>query len=96
MKRSLLVVSSVFAVCTFAFSSPSAASSRESQRLQEGKITKNQAQHLVLKKFPGATIKKCDLTTAKDQSVWVLHVLKPGAQEATEVRVDGRSGKILP
>jgi len=97
MKRSLLVVSSLaLACCTFALSPASAASSRENQRLHEGKITKNQAQHLVLKKYPRASIRKCELTRGKAHSIWVLHVVPAGAHDLIEVKIDGRSGKILP
>ncbi len=97
MKRSILVVSCLTIACgTFALSPPSAAGSRENQRLREGKITKNQAQHLVLKKYPRATIKKCELTPGKDHSTWVLHVMPAGAHDLIEVKIDGRSGKILP
>lgn len=95
MKRSLSVLS-VVVICTIAVSSLSAASSRENQRLHERKITKNEAQHLILKKYPGATIKKCELTDEKGQSMWTLQVVKPGGRDATDVKVDGRSGKILP
>lgn len=96
MKRSLPVVCSIVVACSVAVSSVRATSSRENQRLHERKITKNEAQHLVLKKYPGATIKKCELTGEKGQSVWTLQVVKAGGRDATDVKVDGRSGKILP
>jgi uncharacterized membrane protein YkoI len=96
MKRSLTVVSSVLIACTFAASPMGAASERENKRLHEGKITKNEAQHLVLRKFPGSTIKKCELTNGQDHSVWVVDLVKAGSHDTTTIRVDGRSGKILP
>jgi uncharacterized membrane protein YkoI len=96
MKRSFHFVFSIVTACTFAVSSISAASSRENERLREGKITKNEAEHLVLKKFPGATIKRCELTRGKDHSVWVLDVVKAGAHDPIKVQVDGLTGKILP
>ncbi len=96
MKRFSHFVFSFVIACAFAVSSMNAASSRENKRLQEGKITKIEAQHLVLRKFPGATIKKCELTGGKDHSVWVLDVIKAGAHDATKVQVDGRSGTIAP
>jgi uncharacterized membrane protein YkoI len=92
MKRLFFLVIAV----ALAASSLTAASSRENERLREGKITKNEAEHLVLAKFPGATIKKCVLTPAKGHSVWVLDVVKAGAHDITKVQVDGLSGKILP
>ena len=70
MNRILPAVSVVAIVCTIAFSSVSFAKTRENQRLAEGKITKNEAQHLVLKKYPGASVKKCELTAGKEHSIW--------------------------
>lgn len=92
MKRFLLVV----VTCTLAVSSLSAATARENKRLQQGKITKNEAEHLVLKQFPGATIKRCVLTPGARHSVWAVELVKSGAREVTKLQVDGRSGKILP
>jgi hypothetical protein len=96
MKRLFSFTFSLVIAGTLAVSSLSAASSRENERLLEGKITKNEAEHLVLAKFPGATIKKCVLTPGKEHSVWVLDVIKPGTHDTTKVQVDGLSGKILP
>lgn len=96
MNRSSLFIFALVTACTFASSPIDGASTRENKRLQEGKITKNEAQHLVLKKFPGATVRKCELSRGKDHSVWILDVVKSGATEVTKVQVDGRSGKIAP
>jgi hypothetical protein len=71
------------------------AETRETTRLREGKITKNEAQHLVIKKFPGATIKSCELKTEQGHSVWVVSLLKADKQSA-KVMVDGKSGAITP
>lgn len=73
----------------------SGATTVENQRLRAGKITKNEAQHLVLQKFPGSKIKRCELTGPKGHSVIVVELVKAGAKEVTKVQVDGRSGKIL-
>lgn len=68
----------------------------EFDRLNSGKITKNQAQHFALKKFPGANIKKCELRQGKQHSVWTVELVKPGEKTVTKLEVDGQSGKILP
>ncbi len=86
---------SILAVCAFAIS-PVQASTRENRRLREGKITKIEAQHLVLREFPGAAIRKCELVPRGDHSMWVVTLVKPGGGDPISVRVDGRSGKILP
>ncbi|MFN2475056.1 MAG: hypothetical protein ABR526_01775 [Chthoniobacterales bacterium] len=88
----LLVVAAVFTVGLGVAS----ADTRENERLYAGKITKNEAQHLVLQKFPGSKIKRCELTGPKGHSVIVVELIKPGAQDVTKLQVDGRSGKITP
>ena len=85
---------SVALVCIFATTGAVSAGSRENQRLQEGKITKNEAQHLVLKQFPGATIKNCELKTTEGHSVWVVSLIKAGDKTVAKVQVDGLTGKI--
>ena len=83
-------------VACFCFSLVFAQSgTRESKRLREGKITKNEAQHLVIKKFPGATIKSCELKTEQGRSVWNVMLIKADKQSATVI-VDGNSGAITP
>ena len=97
MKRTLLFCLALF--ISFGAAVPSnraAGTARENQRLQQGKITKNEAQHLVLKQFPGAKVKKCILTSGPDHGIWVLDIVKAGTRETTKVQVDGQSGKILP
>jgi uncharacterized membrane protein YkoI len=87
---------SVALISIFAAISAVSAETRENQRLQEGKITKNEAQHLVLKQFPGATIKNCELKPGKGHSVWVVSLLKSGDKTIAKVQVDGLTGKIMP
>jgi uncharacterized membrane protein YkoI len=84
----------IMAYCSGA-SSAAAASPRENERLQQGKITKNEAEHLTLKKFPGAAIRSCKLTHATGHSVWVLDLVEAGAHNVISVQVDGLSGKIM-
>ena len=85
---------SVALVSMFAAVGVLSAETRENQRLQEGKITKNEAQHLVLKQFPDATIKNCELKTIKGHSVWVVSFIKAGDKTVAKVQVDGLTGKI--
>lgn len=70
-------------------------SNRESKRIEQGKITKNEAQHLVMRRYPGAQIKNCELRQGKKHSVWLLDVVLPANGGARKVEVDGRTGKIL-
>lgn len=97
MQRSFSLLLTLLGTCLVSVSPLQAAgSARENQRLQEGKITKNEAEHLVLKEFPAAKINSCRLTGAKNHSIWVLDIVKAGAHEHTKLQVDGRTGKILP
>ena len=85
---------SIALVSVFAVVGGLSAETRENQRLQEGKITKNEAQHLVLKQFPGAVIKNCELKTTKGHSIWVVSFMKAGDKTVAKVQVDGLTGKI--
>lgn len=97
MKRSLsFLFALIVSVSAVVPSMNAAGTARENKRLHAGKITKNEAQHIVLKKFPGAQIRKCELNTGRAHGIWVLEVIKAGANTPSKVQVDGRSGKILP
>jgi uncharacterized membrane protein YkoI len=97
MNRSAHLLSALLAASALVVAPLNAAGTpRENARLQSGKITKNEAQHLVLKKFPGATMKKCVLAGGKDHGVWMLDIVQAGAKEVTKVQVDGRTGQITP
>src|SRR4051794_10088963 len=73
-----------------------AGTARENERLQHGKITKTEAQHLVLQKFPAAKIRKCELKSGQGHSYFVVELLERGATKMKTVRVDGRTGQITP
>lgn len=94
MNRSLL--SLLHLLCALAFAFPLHAESREAKRIQQGKITKNEAQHLVLKKFPKAKILKCELKLNGNHSVWMVELVRAGDQQPSKLQVDGSSGKITP
>ncbi len=96
MKRSLPFLLALLLSWSALPSAHAAGSARENKRLQEGKITNNEAEHVVLQKFPGAKVKKCILTQAQGHGVWMLDLVKAGSRQTTKVQVDGLSGKILP
>ncbi len=68
---------------------------RELERIEQGKITKNEAQHLVQNAYPGAKIKRCELRAGKPHSIWAMEVVKPGEKTVIKLQVDGSTGKIL-
>jgi uncharacterized membrane protein YkoI len=88
--RALLI-----ALVLFLFAPLTRAGTREDQRLQTGQITKNEAEHLVLQKFPNATIKNCQLKNENGHSVWQVTFLKANESTPATVEVDGKSGEIL-
>jgi uncharacterized membrane protein YkoI len=58
-------------------------------------VTKRQAEKIALTKVRGGTIRTAELQTANGSRFWSVYVLKPGAKNAKEVRVDATTGKIL-
>ncbi len=95
MKHSSLLLLTLVTAATFTGSSITSAATREDRRLSAGKITKNEAQHLVLKHFPGARIQHCRLQRESGHAFWVVDLVQSGSNKATTVRVDGRSGKMM-
>jgi hypothetical protein len=65
----------------------------ETEKLLHGKMTKNEAQHLVLKKYPGATIKQCELKKSGERSLWEVQFTNAGESDVQIARVDDRTGK---
>ncbi|MDQ6862083.1 MAG: hypothetical protein M3032_13140 [Verrucomicrobiota bacterium] len=95
IKLSLCRIGLLVFSCTIAVSDLHAAgSARENERLQSGKITRNEAQHIVLKKYPGAEIKKCELKHGKEHSYFAVELRQSGSKSDTKLQVDGRTGQI--
>jgi hypothetical protein len=98
MKRSFYLLLSIVALSTFGISSISLAGSHEKDKpkqAEEPKITKNDAQHTVLFAYPGSSLEKCELVKGKDHPNWLVTVVISGTTTATQVQVDGVTGKIL-
>jgi hypothetical protein len=96
MKRSFYLLFSIAAVFIFGISSMSLAGPREDKQAEGTKITKKDAQHVVLFAYPGCSVEKCELVKGKDHPNWAVSVVKPGTSTATQVQVDGVTGKIIP
>ena len=74
---------------------PAQMTKAEADRITHGKITKNQAQHLVLNKYPGAKIISCNEATANSgHSMWKVRFTVTGSNLAQNVSVDEETGKI--
>ena len=86
----VLVLNGTLATAAFA-----QMSKREMERIDQGKITKTAAQHLVLQRYPDAKVKKCELRHGKSGSVWRVDLMMPASKTVTQVEVDGKTGEIL-
>jgi uncharacterized membrane protein YkoI len=86
---------------TFTFSSVSQAGPKEKEKqtttapLAEPKITRKDAEHAVLFQYRGANIEKIELVKGKNYPNWRVDVFQAGGRSATQVMVDGMTGKIV-
>jgi hypothetical protein len=83
---SVLVTSSALAAAEKSDAAPAAAAGK--------KITQNEAQHLVLKKYPGARVVSSEEKTMNGNAVWVVTFMQTGANTAQKVSVDESTGKL--
>jgi len=58
------------------------------------KITRNEAQHLALKRFPGGQVKAVKLEKVEGKLVWSMAIAKPKSKALTAVAVDAMTGRI--
>jgi uncharacterized membrane protein YkoI len=58
------------------------------------KITKNEAEHIALKQYPGARVVSAKLESINGHLVWLLQVAQRPGQTAARVEVDAISGRI--
>ncbi len=62
----------------------------------DAKITKNEAEHIALKRFPGARVTSAKLETVQGKLVWSLQIAEEGAKTARQVAVNAVTGRIAP
>ena len=99
MKRSFYLLLSIAAVSIFSISSISLAGSHEKDKPKpaaETKITKQAAEQVVRFAYHGCTIEGCTMVNGKDHPNWAVSAVIPGASTATQIQVDGVTGKIIP
>ena len=73
-------------------SSPLSANSPDSKG--KAKITKNEAEHLALKRFPGARVTSARLDTVQGKLVWSLQLVEESAKPPRQVAIDAMTGRI--
>ena len=71
---------------------PLGASPEDSAR--HAKITKNEAEHIALKRFPGARVTAAKLETVGGKLVWSIQIVPEKEAPARRVEVDATTGRI--
>ena len=61
----------------------------------EAKITKNEAEHIALKNYPGARVTAAKLEKVTGRLVWLIEIAPPKSKPAVAVTVDAMSGRIV-
>jgi len=59
------------------------------------KITKNEAEHIALKNYPGARVTAARLEKGAGGLVWLIEIAPPKSKPAVAVTVDAMSGRIV-
>ncbi len=85
---------SLVAFLSFLFFTPLRAESPLNPK-GNAKITKNEAEHIALKEYPGARVTAGKLETVRGQLVWSLQVAVAGSSTKA-VAVDAMTGHIIP
>ena len=58
-------------------------------------ITKNEAEHIALKNYPGARVTAARLEKAAGGLIWLIEIASPKTKTAVAVTVDAVSGRIV-
>jgi hypothetical protein len=59
------------------------------------KITRNEAQHIALKRYPGGRVTAAKLETVQGILVWSIEITPANAQSVT-IAVDATTGRVDP
>ncbi|MGH7939183.1 MAG: PepSY domain-containing protein [Chthoniobacterales bacterium] len=59
------------------------------------KITRNEAEHIALKKFPGAHVTSAKLQKMQGNLVWMIDIAIQKNESSTRVEVDAMTGRVL-
>ena len=61
----------------------------------QAKITKNEAEHIALKRYPGARVTAAKLEKVAGGMVWMIEIAPPKSKPVIAVSVDAISGRIV-
>ena len=59
------------------------------------KITKNEAEHIALKQYPGAHVKMAKLGMVDGKLVWSVELADAKSQQPIELGVDATTGRVV-
>ena len=59
------------------------------------KITRNEAEHIALARYPDARVTAAKLETVQGKLIWSIEMARPKSKRLTEVVVDAMSGRIV-
>ena len=93
MKKFFSTVLAILVASLFVISSMMAQKDASPSTAGANKMTKEQAQNLVAKKYPGARISGAEQKTANGKSVWVVRYMQTGGNTPQQVQVD-EAGKL--
>src|SRR5438094_881882 len=98
MKKIAHVILFGVVACGLAMSSAVAQTKKEkapaSQTATQSKVSKADAEALVMKRNPGATVLNSNEATVNGHKVWAVSVSTTGGNVARKVYVDQESGKL--
>ena len=61
----------------------------------EAKITKNEAEHIALNRYPDSRVIAAKTEKVAGRLVWMIEIAPPKPKPATTVKVDAMSGRIV-
>ena len=61
----------------------------------DAKITKNEAEHIALKRYPSSRVTAAKLEKVAGRLVWLIEIAPPQSKPVVAVTVDAMSGRIV-
>jgi uncharacterized membrane protein YkoI len=71
------------------------ASEQEAKLESQARITKPEAEKIVLEHAPNGTIKEGELENEKGRLIWSFDIATSGSQDITEIQVDAKTGQVV-
>jgi hypothetical protein len=69
--------------------------SRQTSLQKQARVSRADAEQLVLAKVPGGSVKEGELEKEHGKLIWSFDIATPGTSDITEVHVDAISGQVL-